>query len=344
MRRLSSLAGRVAHALRSHARRSLARRPSDRSTLAQAARGAHPRPSRHPPSRAADVERPARRRRPRRRRSARPAGSAPRRRVSRDRAARRVRGTRAGPRGHGPAQRDLRAARARGDWPARSSISRTATRRSTTCSRCRRRKRFDLGRYAAGRLEVGALRSPGRRARVLRHPLAHERVRARVQPSVLRSSPTPTADSASSSVPAGTYTVVGWYEGEARTSRAVTVPPGAPSISSWSCRDARALGSLTNRIFLASTLLATVSIGVRGVFRQQPAAQRSRGRAAARPREAASLVDQQRATLFDTFTRTARLDRRSAEVQGGRRDARSRRRSSRSRSTTSSRPAPICCS
>ena len=27
-------------------------------------------------------------------------------------------------------------------------------------------------------------------------------------------------------IPAGTYTVVGWYEGDPRTSRAVTVPPG----------------------------------------------------------------------------------------------------------------------
>ena len=35
-------------------------------------------------------------------------------------------------------------------------------------------------------LEVGPLRSAGHRARVLRHPLAHERVHPRVQPSVLR--------------------------------------------------------------------------------------------------------------------------------------------------------------
>ena len=49
-----------------------------------------------------------------------------------------------------------------------------------------RAKRFDLGRYAAGKSKSGALRSPWRRARVLRHPLAHERVRAGVQPSVLR--------------------------------------------------------------------------------------------------------------------------------------------------------------
>ena len=48
-------------------------------------------------------------------------------------------------------------------------------------------KRFDLGRYAVGPLEIGSLRSAGRRARVLRHPLAHERVRAGVQPPVLRS-------------------------------------------------------------------------------------------------------------------------------------------------------------
>ena len=38
----------------------------------------------------------------------------------------------------------------------------------------------------ARQVEVRAVRSPGHRARVLRHPLAHERVRPGVQPSVLR--------------------------------------------------------------------------------------------------------------------------------------------------------------
>ncbi len=67
------------------------------------------------------------------------------------------------------------------------------------------------------------------------------------------------------------------------------------------------LGSLTNRIFLASTLLATVSIGFAVFFvsnrlRAEAEAELHRDLA-----EAAGLVDQQRASLFDNFTRTARL-------------------------------------
>lgn len=67
------------------------------------------------------------------------------------------------------------------------------------------------------------------------------------------------------------------------------------------------LGSLTNRIFLASTLLATVSIGCAVFFvsnrlRAEAEAELHRDLA-----EAAGLVDQQRASLFDNFTRTARL-------------------------------------
>ncbi len=73
-------------------------------------------------------------------------------------------------------------------------------------------------------------------------------------------------------------------------------------------RAARApLSSLTNRIFLASTLLATVSIGFAVYF----VSSRLRSEAEAELRrdltEAASLVDQQGATLFANFTRTARL-------------------------------------
>lgn len=68
-----------------------------------------------------------------------------------------------------------------------------------------------------------------------------------------------------------------------------------------------ALSSLTNRIFLASTLLATVSIGFAVYF----VSDRLRNEAEAELQrdltEAARLVDQQRATLFDGFTRTARL-------------------------------------
>jgi signal transduction histidine kinase len=67
------------------------------------------------------------------------------------------------------------------------------------------------------------------------------------------------------------------------------------------------LSSLTNRIFFASTLLATVSIGFAVYF----VSSRLRAEAEADLRrdltEAASLVDEQRAALLDTFTLTARL-------------------------------------
>jgi signal transduction histidine kinase len=65
--------------------------------------------------------------------------------------------------------------------------------------------------------------------------------------------------------------------------------------------------SLTNRVFLASTLLATVSIGFAVFFvsnRLRAEAEQDLQRDLA---EAASLVEEQRATLLDTFTRTARL-------------------------------------
>jgi signal transduction histidine kinase len=65
--------------------------------------------------------------------------------------------------------------------------------------------------------------------------------------------------------------------------------------------------SLTNRVFVASTLLATVSIGFAVFFvstRLRAEAEDDLQRDLA---EAASLVEQQRATLLDTFTRTARL-------------------------------------
>lgn len=68
-----------------------------------------------------------------------------------------------------------------------------------------------------------------------------------------------------------------------------------------------ALSSLTNRIFLASTLLATISIGfavyfVSSLLRTEAEAALQRDLT-----EAASLVEQQRATLLESFTRTARL-------------------------------------
>jgi signal transduction histidine kinase len=69
----------------------------------------------------------------------------------------------------------------------------------------------------------------------------------------------------------------------------------------------RALGSLQNRIFLASALLATLSIGAAVYFVSVRMTQELEAELQRDLNEAASLVDQQRASLFDSFTRTARL-------------------------------------
>src|SRR5262245_46385979 len=69
----------------------------------------------------------------------------------------------------------------------------------------------------------------------------------------------------------------------------------------------RALSSLTNRIFLACTLLATLALGFAFYFvnarvSEEAEAELRRGLA-----EAGRLVDQHRATLTEGFTRDARL-------------------------------------
>ncbi len=67
------------------------------------------------------------------------------------------------------------------------------------------------------------------------------------------------------------------------------------------------LSSLTNRIFLASTLLATVSIGFAVYFVSSQLRSEAEAELQRDLREAVTLVEQQRTSLFETFTRTARL-------------------------------------
>jgi signal transduction histidine kinase len=67
------------------------------------------------------------------------------------------------------------------------------------------------------------------------------------------------------------------------------------------------LSSLTNRIFLSSTLLATLSIGFAVYFVSSQLRSEAEAELQRDLGDAATLVEQQRTTLFDTFTRTARL-------------------------------------
>jgi hypothetical protein len=69
----------------------------------------------------------------------------------------------------------------------------------------------------------------------------------------------------------------------------------------------RVLGSITNRIFLASALLAMLSIGAAVYFVSARITTQTEVELQHDLSEAASLVDDQRRTQFDNFARTARL-------------------------------------
>jgi signal transduction histidine kinase len=69
----------------------------------------------------------------------------------------------------------------------------------------------------------------------------------------------------------------------------------------------RLLRSLSNRIFLASTLLAALSIGAAVFFVRGRLTAETQAAIERDLRAAASLADQQQAAVFETFTRSARL-------------------------------------
>jgi len=69
----------------------------------------------------------------------------------------------------------------------------------------------------------------------------------------------------------------------------------------------RVLGSITNRIFLASALLAMLSIGAAVYFVSSRMTSEMESELRGNLTEAATLIESQRVTQFDTFGRTARL-------------------------------------
>jgi plastocyanin len=85
-------------------------------------------------------------------------------------------------------------------------------------------KRFDLGRYAAGRSKAVRMDRPGV-VRVFCDIHSHMSAFILVFNHPFFSVTNPDGRFELPSVPAGTYTVVGWYEGEPRITRSVSVPP-----------------------------------------------------------------------------------------------------------------------
>jgi plastocyanin len=88
-----------------------------------------------------------------------------------------------------------------------------------------RTKRFDLGRYATGRSKSVRMDRPGV-VRVFCDIHSHMNAFVLVFAHPFFDVTTPDGRFELTQVPAGTYTVVGWHEGEARATRQVTVPAG----------------------------------------------------------------------------------------------------------------------
>jgi plastocyanin len=86
-------------------------------------------------------------------------------------------------------------------------------------------KRFDLGRYAAGHSKSVRFDRAGV-VRVFCDIHSHMNAFILVFSHPFFDTTDVDGRFRIDSVPAGTYTVVAWYEGDARASRAVTVPPG----------------------------------------------------------------------------------------------------------------------
>lgn len=87
-------------------------------------------------------------------------------------------------------------------------------------------KRFDLGRYAVGRSKSERFDRPGV-VRVFCDIHSHMNAFVVVLNHPFFAVTDPDGRFRLESVPAGTYTVVGWYEGEARVTRAVAVAAGS---------------------------------------------------------------------------------------------------------------------
>ena len=86
-------------------------------------------------------------------------------------------------------------------------------------------KRFDLGRYAAGRSKSVRFDRPGV-VRVFCDIHSHMNAFILVFNHPFFDVTAPDGRFRIDQLPAGTYTLVAWYEGEARSSRSITVPAG----------------------------------------------------------------------------------------------------------------------
>src|SRR3954464_9092953 len=92
-----------------------------------------------------------------------------------------------------------------------------------------------------------------------------------------------------------------------RGNREQTLAQGLPQGGRSPLRLMAVTSSLTNRIFVACTLLATLSLGFAFYFVNARATREAEAELRSGLTEAGALVEQNRVGLTDTFTRLARL-------------------------------------
>ena len=168
-------------------------------------------------------------------------------------------------------------------------------------------KRFDLGRYAAGPIQIGAVRSAWRSARLLRDPLAHERLHPGVHAPLLRRDRCRTAATRSTACRrAPTRWSRGW-KARSATRRSITVTPDSRVVETRLPPAMTLLSSLTNRIFLACALLAVATTGVAVYVVGARATREAETELARGLADAATQVAQQQRALAARYVVFARL-------------------------------------
>ena len=248
-----------------------------------------------------------------------------------------------GARGDGPAQRDVRAARARDHGRHDRRFPEQRPHLPQRVLALEGRARSISGRYAAGHSKSVRFDRPGI-VRVFCDIHSHMNAFILVFSHPFFAMTDADGRYRIDNVPPGTYNVIAWNEGRVVGAAAGDRPGRRRRRARLRRFDEAFLSSLRSRIFLASALLAVLSIGA-AIYLVNVRVTREAETALQREIVATgALVDQLRTTRAETFTQMARLIADAPQAQGGRRHQRSADGPGHRRATIRISSTRTCCS